>query len=129
MDARFQGPDFYLQGLGGEGGVGDMNTTLSGRHRRPWKATVVAPSCVTLLTPWTATLQAPLSMGFPRQDLLTFPQKVKVFRVRSGLPFPSPGHLPKQGLEPASPTLAGGFFTAKSPGKPKTQDHSISGPP
>ena len=69
-------------------------------------------------------------MGFPRQeDLLTFPQKAEVFCVRSGLPFPSPGDHPDPGLEPLSPTLAGRFFIAKSSGKPKTQDHSVSGPP
>ena len=39
----------------------------------------------------------------------------------SGLPFPSPGHLPDPGIEPkssASPTLAGRLFTAKPSGKP-----------
>ena len=46
-------------------------------------------------------------MGFPRQE------------YQSGLPFPSPGHLPDPGIEPASPTLAGGFFTAEPPRKPK----------
>ena len=37
--------------------------------------------------------QAPLSMQFSRQE------------YRSGLPFPSPGDLPKPGTEPRSPTL------------------------
>ena len=50
-------------------------------------------------TPRTITLQAPLSMGFPRQD------------YGSGLPCPPPGDLPKPGIEPSSPTLAGRFFT------------------
>ena len=39
----------------------------------------------------------------------------------SGLPFPSPGDLPKSGIEPPSPlspVLAGGFFTTMPPGKP-----------
>jgi len=39
----------------------------------------------------------------------------------SGLPFPSPGDLPNQGMEPASlasPASAGGFFSAEPPGKP-----------
>ena len=36
----------------------------------------------------------------------------------SGLPFPSPGDLPDPGIEPASPALAGGFFTTLPPGKP-----------
>ena len=54
-------------------------------------------------TPWTVAFQAPLSMGFPRQE------------YGSGLPFPSPGDLPNPGIEPASlvsPELAGSFFTA-----------------
>ena len=36
----------------------------------------------------------------------------------SGLPFPSPGALPNPGIKPASPTLAGRFFTTEPPGKP-----------
>ena len=52
-------------------------------------------------TPWTAALQGPLSMEFFRQEYW------------SGLPFPPPGNLPNPGIEPVSPTLAGGFFTTK----------------
>ena len=62
-----------------------------------------------LVTPWTVAYQAPLSLGFSRQEYW------------SGLPFPSPGDLPDPGIEPASlmsPALAGGFFTTESPGKP-----------
>ena len=44
-------------------------------------------------------------MGFPRQEYW------------SGLPFPSPGDLPIPGIKPASPALAGGFFTTELPGK------------
>ena len=58
------------------------------------------------VTPWTVACQALLSMGLPRQEYWT------------GLPFPSPGYLPNPGIEPISPTLAGGFFTAEPPGKP-----------
>ena len=36
----------------------------------------------------------------------------------SGLPFPPPGDLPDPGIEPASPALAGGFFTTEPLGKP-----------
>ena len=54
---------------------------------------LVAKSCPTLATPWTVAHQAPLSMGFSRQEYL------------SGLPFPSPGDLPNPGIEPRSPTL------------------------
>ena len=57
-------------------------------------------------TPWTVAHQAPLLMGFPRQEYW------------SGLPFPSPGDLPDPGIEPASAALAGGFFTTEPPGKP-----------
>ena len=59
-----------------------------------------------LVTPWTAARQAPLSMGFPRQEYW------------SRLPFPSPGNLLDSGIEAESPTLAGGFFTTELPGKP-----------
>ena len=44
-------------------------------------------------------------MGFPRQEYW------------SGLPFPSPGHLPDPGIEPVSSTLAGKFFTTELPWK------------
>ena len=44
-------------------------------------------------TPWTVAHEAPPSMEFSRQEYW------------SGLPFPSPGHLPNPGIEPWSPTL------------------------
>ena len=53
-------------------------------------------SCPTLVTPWTVACQAALSMGFFRQDYW------------SGLPFPSPGDLPKPGIKPGSPALKAG---------------------
>ena len=46
-----------------------------------------------LATPWTVAYQAPLSMGFSRQEYWI------------GLPIPSPGDLPDPGIEPRSPTL------------------------
>ena len=61
-------------------------------------------SCVQLFaTPWTVTLQAPLSMAFPKQEYW------------SGLPFPSPGCLLNPGIQPRSPALAGRFFTSQPP--------------
>ena len=45
-------------------------------------------------------------MGFSRQEYWR------------GLPFPSPGDLPDPVIEPASPALAGIFFTTEPPGKP-----------
>ena len=51
-------------------------------------------SCVWLFaTPWSVTCQAPLSMGFSRQEYW------------SGLPFPPPGELPDPRIEPRSPAL------------------------
>jgi len=50
-------------------------------------------SCLILATPWTVVCQAPLSLGFSRQEYW------------SGLPFPSPGDLPNPGIEPGSPVL------------------------
>ena len=52
--------------------------------------------------------QAPLSMGFPRQEYC------------SGLPLPSPGDLPDPGFKPASPALAGRFLITEPLGKPLT---------
>ena len=57
-------------------------------------------------TPWTAARQAPLSMGFSRQE------------DWSELPFPSPRDLPNRGTEPTSPALTGRFFPTEPPGKP-----------
>ena len=65
-------------------------------------------SCVGLFaTPWTVTHQAPLSVGFPRQEYW------------GGLPFPTPGDIPDPGIEPVFPALAGRFFTMEPPGKQK----------
>ena len=69
----------------------------------------VAKPGLTLATPWTVSRQAPLSLGFSRQE------------YRSGWSFPPPGGLPDPGIEsesPVSPALAGGFFTTEPPGKP-----------
>ena len=67
---------------------------------------LVAKLCLTFATPWTVARQAPLSMGLSQQEHW------------SGLPFPSPGGLPRCGIEPASPALVGGFSTYEPPGKP-----------
>ncbi len=48
----------------------------------------------------------------------------------SRLPFPSPGDLPDQGIEPTSPTLADIFLTTAPPGKPlNTRIQSLRKPP
>ena len=61
------------------------------------------------VTAWTVARQAPLSMGFSRQEHWI------------GLPFPPPGDLPDSGIEPMSPlypALASRFFTTELPGNP-----------
>ena len=57
------------------------------------------------VTPWTAACQAPLSMGFSRQEYW------------SGWPCPPLGDLPNPGIKLTSltsPALAGGFFTTST---------------
>ena len=51
------------------------------------------------VTPGTGARQAPLSVGFSRQEHW------------NGLPLPFPGDLPKPGIECTSHALTGGFFT------------------
>ena len=58
-----------------------------------------------LATPWTAAYQAPLSIRFSRQEYW------------SGLPFPSPGHLPDSGIKPRSPSLYTDALPSEPPGK------------
>ena len=67
---------------------------------------VKSPSHVRLFaTPWTVACQAPLSMGFSRQEYW------------SGLPFPSPGDLPDPGIKPGSPALRADALPSEAPGK------------
>ena len=68
-------------------------------------------SCVQLcVTPWTVARQAPLSMGFSRQEHW------------SGLPRPPPGDLPDPGIEStslSSPALAGRLLPLRHLGRPR----------
>ena len=73
-------------------------------------------SCPLFVTPWTVASQAPLSMGFPRQEYW------------SGLPFPPPGDLLDPGIKPTplmSPALAGGFFTTSATWEAHTKRASL----
>ena len=58
------------------------------------------------MTQWTVARQAPLSMGFPRQEYWT------------GLPFPTPGDLPDQGIELRSPALPADSLSSEPLGTP-----------
>ena len=58
--------------------------------------------------PWTVAFQAPLSMGFSRQEYW------------NRVPFPSSGHLPNPGIEPSSLALQADSLPTEPPGKPNT---------
>ena len=82
-------------------------------HHASWEASItvsglVAKSCLTLANPQTEACQAPLSMGFSRQEYW------------SGLPYPSPGDFPNQGIEPRSPALQANSLLIELPGKNST---------
>ena len=80
------------------------------RHTDQWNR---MHACVCMLsqvqhfvTTGTAARQAPLSVGFPRQEYW------------SGLPFPSLGDLPDPGIEPGSPTLQANSLPSEPSEKP-----------
>ena len=76
--------------------------TVLQRVRSIWQHVQFATVPSSFATPWTVAHQAPLSMGFSRQEYW------------SGLPCPPPGDLPNPGTEPrslSSPEFAGTFFT------------------
>ena len=60
---------------------------LTSHASKVWSCSVVSSSA----TPWIVAYQAPLSMGFSRQEYW------------SGLPFPSPGVFLTQGFNPGLP--------------------------
>ena len=89
---------------------------LKGREERLMPDTwAKSLSCVHLFgTPWTVARQAPLSMGFSRQEYWR------------GLPCPPPGDLCNPGIEPMSlmsPALQAGSLTLEPPGKPQFLSH------
>ena len=64
-------------------------------------------SCIRLFaTPWTVAHQAPLSVGFSRQEYW------------DGLPCPPPEDLCNPGIEHKSPVLQAGSLPSELPGKP-----------
>ena len=91
-------------------GMGNIDTVkstnLGGTYMCVLCVCLVGQSCLTLCNPVDCS---PLSMGFSRQEYW------------SGLPFPTPGHLPHPGIEPASPAapaLLADSFAAEPQGKP-----------
>ena len=78
------------------------------------KVKVKSLSCVQLIaTLWTVAYQAPPSMGFSRQEYW------------SGLPLPSPGHLPNPGIEPGYPAFQADALTSEPPGKPIVKNYGL----
>ena len=72
--------------------VTDFSSSL--KNQEQVKVKVKSLSHVLLFaTPWTVANQAPLSMGFSRQEYWR------------GLPFPSPGNLPNPDIKPTAPEL------------------------
>ena len=113
---NFSGCDYRLTALfaccvaWGGGSIHLPMTLSSSLRKRGILLSITHAACVIspfspaqlLSTLWTVALQAPLSMGFSRQEHW------------SGLPCPPPGDLPDPGVKPTSltsPALAGGFFT------------------
>ena len=82
------------------------NSSDGGKFTRAGVCVLSHFSCAQLFeTAWTVARQAPLSLGFSRQE------------YRGGLPCPPSGDLPDQGIKPEclmSPALANGFFTTST---------------
>ena len=79
----------------------------NGLYRGDCCCCLVTKSCPNLLRPpWNVACQAPLSLGFPRQQ------------YQSGLPFPSVRDPPSPGFKSTPLALADGFLHTEPPGKP-----------
>ena len=93
--------------------IGSPESTWSAQHLCAHVCSV-ASLCVHLFaTPWTVAPQAPLSMGFSRQEYC------------SGLPFSPPGDLPDKGVEPVFPAslaLQADSLSTEPPGKPSISE-------
>ena len=73
--------------------------------KNPENLVLVIQLCPPFVTPWTVACQAPLSMGFSRQEYLR------------RLPFFSPGHLPDLEIKPEFPALQVDSLTSEPLGK------------
>ena len=100
----------------------DLRRNITGMWCRDFRATwlredccLVTQSCSTFWWLHGLTHQAPLPMGFHRQEYW------------NALPFPPPQDLPNPGIKPTSPVspiLACRFFTTQPPGSPLHKDTS-----
>ena len=77
------------------------------RSCRKWTSSGILSRSITSDSLWShVVFQAPLSMGFPKQEYW------------SGLPSPSPGDLLNLGIEPRSPAWQADSLPSEPPGKP-----------
>ena len=101
---------FFLNTAFNIGGLFTKSSSAGSQHSIDWCVCMYACSVMSdSAIPRAVAHHAPLSMEFSRQEYW------------SELPFPTPGDLPNPGIKsmsPASPVLAGRFFTTVSPGKP-----------
>ena len=100
----------YVSTTVGTGSILSQATKIPHTYCVPsLQACSFAQLCLTFAAQWTVAHQAPLPMGFPRQQYWT------------GLPFSHPGDFPHPGINsafPASPAQAHGFFTTEPARKP-----------
>ena len=94
--------NLYSQNEGNSFSLNVLNRWYVGENAKSRKSFLIRDEVVVVYslnhirlfaTPWTIVHQAPLSMGFPRQEYW------------SGLSFPSPGDLSDPGIKPASSAL------------------------
>ena len=101
------------RGVGGrQGGREGWIPAPAQETMKKWKCSLLSPVWLSE-TPQTVARQAPLSMGFSRQEYW------------SGLPFPSPGTLPHPSIEPQSPALQADSLLSEPPGKPRRIWYSL----
>ena len=90
-------------------GITQSQTRLKWLSSSSSSSSLVAQSCLTLCDPMDCSPNAPLSMGFSRQEYWC------------GLPFPSPGDLPDPETECRSLTLQAEPLSSEPPWKPSSK--------
>ena len=86
--------------------LGLRDKTMNNTKSLPAGLFMRAQSCPSLCNPMDCSPQAPLSMGFCRQEYW------------SGEPFPLPGDLPDPGIDPASPAWQANSLPLSQQGSP-----------
>ena len=89
-------------------------TTQWSHKNNTWTKVLVTQLCPTLSDPMDCSRQAPLSMGFPRQEYWSW------------LPFTSPGDPPDPGTEPRSLALQMSSLPSEPPRKSHEQKEKFN---